>query len=156
MRKPAKFFSIFGLIRGIIVGSTIASKLAASIVPIWTVDQNKIPDKWVGLRGEIEKPNGPPLLNPDIIELLNQSDLINELESVVRLSYAMASASELKALDEYWIETLIRRTSSTTMTQYLAIRAVLDTVPANTEDYYLARWSRKSGNTGQDCDSGST
>ena len=147
MRKPSKPISISRIITYVIVGSTVATKAAASmIVPFWTIGQPNQTAVWSNLRSEFEQPEDSGKLDPNLVALVETASYGEDFEEAVRLSYTMVSAGDVGPLDTLWIDTLIRKSGSDTIERFLTIRSSIDSVVLESREDYMERWVWKTAN----------
>ncbi len=153
MKGKSKFLSVSTLVRGLVIGSILVSRAAASVLPVWSGGSPDVGVKWAAVRDEVQNAARRQTINADIIDLLHGADLDRSLDDAVRMSYAIATNAEIKALDELWVDTIMLRGDSRLMAQYLAMRATLELGPDGDSRAYVDEWLWLA-NGGGNCDGG--
>jgi len=140
-----KRMSITRIVSYVIAGSAMVTKAtAAAIVPFLAAGQTGQPAVWPNIRGEIERPGADRSLNSQLVELVENATFGEDFQSTVQLSYSMVSVAEVKALDQLWIDTLIRNSGSDTIETFITIRSTVDDAAVRVGEDYLERWVWKA------------
>jgi hypothetical protein len=119
------------VIRGVVIGTMVASRAAASIItPALSVpgsDDDAVDRPWSSMRDRLDATTPQDrTLNPDIVALVRSVHGATDREHVMRVSYAMASQAEFAALDELWVEVLLTQAGPEAVKLFLAVRSQID------------------------------
>lgn len=153
MRKTWKFFSVFGILGSLLPGALQeASATPAAITPPRAQDAADMIHKWGEVREGLLKPETSLPINPEIVTLLENSDLVENLRDVISLSYEMARADEIDDLDALWMDMLIKRGDVQLVSQYLAHRSTLSMIPMGNSQELVDRWIWQANHHVTDCD----
>lgn len=141
MGNRIKLTSLRGIFRLTLMGSVVITKASASFAAFVQIpESNPVPD-WQALRGEFEEALGEgDGLPKELVRFVEMANLTSGFEDTVRLSYSMVPLHLVEALDRLWVDTLIARASSPVVTEFMSIRAAIDTVAAQDREYYLEHW----------------
>ena len=147
MAKSGKTLKILKIAGYVITGTAVVAKAAvAAIVPLGVVGHSAPPTVWGDIRSEFGQPDTAQKLNPKLVEFVESAVVDDGFEDTIRLSYSMVSFQEVKALDELWVDTLIRNAGSDTIASFMAVRSTIDDVAVRTREDYLERWVWKTSN----------
>jgi hypothetical protein len=157
MKQRKKFKWVAHIFRGIVVGASVVSRVAASVMPVGIANQDAVNlERWNALREELKKPEASQTLPADVIDVVETADLEIGLRQAVFLSYSLAGPEDVGALDAYWVETIVRRGDSDLISQFVSMRSTLNLDHVDGEsgflDWYL--WDAQSGSG--DCDGSAT
>lgn len=130
------------IFRATVVLSVVVTKAAATIVPP-AINPPPVPTtKWSELDSTVTEPFARRELNQDIVDVVVNHQRWQNYEEAIRVSYAMARASEIDELDELWAAVLIENHGPEALTTYLAVRSRIDMPrdPGEASGYYSESW----------------
>lgn len=152
IKSNLKLVSTF--FKGLIIGSIAVTRATAVMAPPAPDGIDAFTANWEKLKNELDSGQGQLPLRDELIDILNLTDLEQDLEFAVRTSYAIATPEEVTALDSHWVDTFISRGGSQQMSQYLALRTTMQVQTPNGESNYLDWWLWNASGGGGDCDGG--
>jgi len=140
MKKSWRVYSILGVIGGMVIGGTSAALGLGTVAPKKAPEGLDVASNWGTLRDELNDGALHREVSADVVDILNGVNLYENLADAVEMSYAMARPDEIDLLDDLWLDTLIARADSATISRYLALRATIKTLPETGGNAYLDRW----------------
>lgn len=134
---------IFTVVKHVVLGSVIASRAVASIVPMHE-SKSTSDETWTNMRREMET-REPSTVRASLEHWIGNDGHNLDLRSAIEQSYRLVGMENAEEVDTFWMELIRARGDASMIATFLEVRGAIEMSAPRTREQYLKDWLYKTG-----------
>ena len=133
---------IFSVFKHVVLGSVIASRAVASVVPMHDPKSGS-DDTWTNMRREMES-REPSTIRASLQHWIGNDGHNLALRDAIEQSYQVAGMENAEEVDTFWMDLMRVSGDASMIATFLEVRGAMDVTTPRNREQYLKDWLYKT------------